>query len=300
MPLVTSCLASATENDASEAPGEVRIAVNGWVGYQASAAVLTYLLENELGYRTEHVQLDEDASWRGLDGGSVDVIVENWGHQEQMELYGPGGTGGAADGGPNGNEGIIGWYIPKYLVEEHPEIGTVKGLKKNTDLFASPQSEDKGVFLGSDPSFVTQDQGMINNFGLDLKIVYAGSEEEQISEIRERYEQEEPVLFYFYQPQWLFEDFDLVQVEFPEYVEGCEIDPEDIGCGYPEYELNKIFRKGFTEKGGDAYRFLDKWQWTNEDQNTVARMIADEGMDPEDAAAEWVADNSDVWQDWLP
>ena len=29
-------------------------------------------------------------------------------------------------------------------------------------------------------------------------------------------------------------------------------------------------------------------------------MIADEGMDPTEAAEVWVNENPDVWQEWLP
>ncbi|GAA4953456.1 ABC transporter substrate-binding protein [Streptomonospora halophila] len=281
-------------------PNTVRIALNGWVGYEASAAVLSYLLEHEMGYQTQLMRIDEQPSWQAMDQGAVDVIVENWGHEDLMELYGPQGNGTVVDGGPNGNKGTLGWYVPEYLVEEYPDIDTVEGIKKHAEIFATSETGDKGQFLGGDPGFVTQDQGMINHFDLNLEIVYAGSEAAQITEVRERYKAREPVLFYFYEPQWLFEELDLVHVDFPDYHEGCDADLKDVACDYPSYDLNKIFRKGFAEEGGPAYRMLDSWQWTNSQQNAVARMIAQEGMDPDEAAEKWVRANPDVWQDWIP
>ncbi|MDS1270071.1 ABC transporter substrate-binding protein [Lipingzhangella sp. LS1_29] len=281
-------------------PGTVRIALNGWVGYEASAEVLAHLLEEELDYEVQLMRLDEQPSWQALDQGVLDVIVENWGHEDLLELYGPDGNGTVIDGGPNGNEGKIGWYMPEYLVEEYPGINTLEGLHEHAEVFQTAETGDAGEFLAGDPGFVTQDQGMINAFDLDYEIVYAGSEAAQITEVRNRYANEEPVLFYFYEPQWLFNELDLVRVELPEYEEGCADDPEYVPCDYPVYDLNKIFRVGFAVDGGPAYQLVDNWTWTNADQNEVAGMIADEGMDPAEAAEEWANDNPDVWQEWIP
>ncbi|WP_017556364.1 glycine betaine ABC transporter substrate-binding protein [Nocardiopsis baichengensis] len=295
-----SACGGATSGDVSGSDETVNIAVNGWVGYEASAAVLAHLLEEEAGVKVEQKKLDEQPSWQGLNDGDLDVIVENWGHEDLMEQYGPDGNDTVVDGGPNGNIGTLGWYVPEYLVDDKPELATWEGIKDNTDLFQTPESGDKGEFLAADPAFVTQDQGMINHFEMDLEIVHAGSEAAQITEMQERYEEEEPFLAYFYDPQWLHNELDLVHVEFPEYEDGCAEDEDDVSCGYPEYDLNKIFRKDFAEEGSVAYQLLDNWKWTNEDQNAVAKMIADEGMDPEEAAEKWVTDNGDVWKEWIP
>ncbi|OOC57338.1 MULTISPECIES: ABC transporter substrate-binding protein [Nocardiopsis] len=281
-------------------PDTVRMALNGWVGYEASAEVLAYVLREEMGYEVQLLRTAEQASWQALDQGALDVIVENWGHEDLMETYGPEGNGTVVDGGPTGNEGVIGWYVPAYVAEEYPEITTLEGLREHTDIFRTAETGDKGEFLGGAPGFVTQDQGMINAFDLDLEIVYAGSEVSQITEVRRRYADEEPVLFYFYDPQWLQEELDLVKIDLPAHEPGCADDPDHVPCDYPVYDLNKIFRAGFVEEDGPAYRFLDNWTWTNEDQNQVARMIADEGLDPSEAAERWVENNPDVWRDWLP
>ncbi|GLU47278.1 ABC transporter substrate-binding protein [Nocardiopsis ansamitocini] len=296
--MTTSCAVRTTS--ILRDPGTVRIALNAWVGYEASAAVLQYLLEEELGYQVQLVQIDEQPSWQALDQGAVDVIVENWGHEDLMRTYGPDGNDTVVDGGPNGNIGHIGWYMPAYLVDEYPGINTVDGLKENADLFRTPESGGKGEFLSGAPGFVTQDQGMINHFGFDLSIVYAGSEAAQITEIRNRYAAKEPALFYFYEPQWLFNELDMVRVEFPEYTQGCDADLDNVGCDYPLYHLNKIFRKDFAEQGGRAFQLIDNWKWSNDDQNAVAQLIADDGMDRDEAAARWARENPDVWRPWIP
>lgn len=296
--LLSSCAVQTTAvaND----PGTIRIALNGWVGYEASAEVLSHLLEEELDYEVQLMRLDEQPSWQALDQGVLDVILENWGHEDLLELYGPEGNGTVIDGGPNGNEGKIGWYLPEYLVEEYPGIDTLAGLREYSEVFQTAETGDAGEFLAGDPGFVTQDQGMINAFDLDYEIVYAGSEAAQLTEVRNRYANEEPALFYFFEPHWMSNELDLARVDLPEYEEGCSDDPDHIPCDYPAEDLNKILRADFAASGSSAYELVDNWMWNNTDQNDVARMIADEGMDPAAAAEQWVEENPEKWESWLP
>ncbi|TQN28789.1 glycine betaine/proline transport system substrate-binding protein [Haloactinospora alba] len=297
--LVTSSCAMRTTSMLRD-PNTVRIALNSWVGYEADAAVIKHLLEQELNYEVQLIQLAEQPSWQALDQGAADVILENWGHEDLLETYGPDGNGTVLDGGPNGNIGHIGWYMPEYLVEEYPDINTPEGLREHSDVFQTPESGDKGEFLAGAPGFVTQDQGMINHYDLPFEIVYAGSEASQLTEVQKRYEREEPVLFYSQEPSWVQNQLDLVRVEFPEWTEGCTDDPDDIACDYPRYDLNKIYRTGFAEEDSAAFELIDRWKWDNTDQNAVAQKIADGNMDRADAAAEWVENNPDVWQSWVP
>ena len=44
---------------------------------------------------------------------------------------------------------------------------------------------------------------------------------------------------------------------------------------------------------------MKNFTWTNDDQNLVAKYIAEDGMDPDDAADKWIADNQDTVQGWL-
>ena len=79
--------------------------------------------------------------------------------------------------------GKIGWYVPTYMVEENPDLATIDGIAANTDLFATAETGDKGQFLGGDPSFVSFDEEIVEALGLDLQVVYAGSEAALLTEL---------------------------------------------------------------------------------------------------------------------
>ena len=63
--------------------------------------------------------------------------------------------------------------------------------------------------------------------------------------------------------------------------------------------IEKLFSKKFAESGSPAYDVLSKMELTNEDQELVAKQIAGDKVDPEKAAADWVADNADKVDAWM-
>ena len=278
--------------------GTLDMAVNPWVGYESNAYVVGRVAETELGCTVAYKDLDEQTSWKGFEDGSVDVIIENWGHPELVEKY-IDRAGTAQDAGSTGVDGIIGWYVPPWMAEEYPDITSWKNLNKYADLFETPESDGEGQLLDGDPGYVTYDEALVKNLDLDFKVVVGGSETALIEAFRSAEENRTPLLAYFYEPQWFFNEMDLVQVELPPYEPGCDADPEKVDCEYPPYDLNKIVSTEFAESGSPAYDLVENFEWTAEDQNTVSQMIAEEGMKPEEAADAWIADNPDMVEAWL-
>jgi glycine betaine/proline transport system substrate-binding protein len=137
--------------------------------------------------------------------------------------------------------------------------------------------------------------------------VTAGAEPAQVARWSQAYKQKEPVLFYWYTPQYLNQEYDLAEVKLPPREEGTDCkddakeggDPEQYKCEYDVTIINKLFSKKFADSGSPAYDMLRKMKLTNEDQELVAKAIAGDKQDPEEAGADWVADNQDKVQQWL-
>jgi glycine betaine/proline transport system substrate-binding protein len=90
-----------------------------------------------------------------------------------------------------------------------------------------------------------------------------------------------------------------VKVNLPKYTDGCDADPEKVACDYPPYPLNKVVSSKFASSGSPAYDLVKAFNWTNDDQNLVAKYIAQDQMDPDDAAKKWIDDNPDKVDAWL-
>ena len=278
--------------------GDVKMMINQWVGAEANVAVAQCLLQ-QMGYKVETSTLAEQPAWQGFDTGEVDVILENWGHPDLEKKYIT-DTKLATDAGPMGVKGIIGWYVPKWMVDAHPDITDWNNLNKYADMFKTSESGDKGQFLGSDPTFVQYDEALIANLGLNFKDVFSGSEAATITAFQQADKNKTPLIGYFYDPQWLLNEIKLVQVHLPPWTEGCDKDLKKVACDYPAYTLNKIVRTEWYNGAGDAAKFIKNFSWANTDQNAVADSITNKSMSPEDAAEAWIDANPQTWQKWMP
>ncbi|RLU90442.1 glycine/betaine ABC transporter substrate-binding protein [Streptomyces griseocarneus] len=281
----------------------VTLSVQSWVGARANAAVAQYLLEHELGYRVDTVQVDEVPAWDALSQGRVDAILEDWGHPDQEKRYVE-DKKTVTPGGDLGVDGHIGWFVPKYFADAHPDVLDWKNLNKYASRLRTSESGGKGQLLDGSPSYVTNDKALVKNLGLDYQVVFAGSEAAQITQIKQFAKDKKPFLTYWYEPQWLFNEVPMVEVKLPEHTESCEkkgaADPATVDCAYPTSSLQKFFNAEFTRKGGKAARFLHNFRWTKNDQNEVAQMMAEDGLSAEEAGKKWVRKHPDVWKRWIP
>lgn len=105
------------------------------------------------------------------------------------------------------------------------------------------------------------------------------------SELQKAYDREEPIVVTGWTPHWKFSKFDLKYLE----------DPQGI---YGEAEtIDTYVRKGLKEDQPSAYTVLDQFNWTNDDMGAVMVDIQ-EGMDPAEAAANWIEENGEKVAEW--
>jgi glycine betaine/proline transport system substrate-binding protein len=284
--------------------GKVTLNEQAWAGSTANTYIAKAVLEDELGCQVEITKVAEIPVFQAMADGEVDAVLEDWQHTDEYEKYIE-QQGTVVDGGPLGVEGHIGWFIPQYLMDEHPEFATWEGLKGNEQLFKTAESGDQGMFLGGDPSYVQKDKELIEALDLDLKHVTAGAEPAQVARWSQLYKQKKPVLFYWYTPQFYNQEYDLAEVKLPERTPDCKDDAkaggdvEQYKCAYDVTVIQKLFSKKFAESGSPAYDVLKRMQLTNDDQEAVAKAIAGDKEDPEKAAQDWIDANPDKVQSWL-
>ncbi|GAA3804604.1 ABC transporter substrate-binding protein [Nocardioides panacisoli] len=298
---LSACGSSDIKDSASSGGGDcgdLNIAVNPWTGYVSNAHVIGYIAQTELGCHVSYPDVKEEVGWQGMADGSIDTIVENWGHDDLKKKY-IDEQGSVEDAGLTGNDGIIGWYVPPWMVKEYPDILDWHNLNKYAGLFKTSESDGKGQLLDGDPSYVTNDEALVENLDLDYKVVVGGSEAALIESFRSAEKNHTPLLAYFYEPQWFFNEMDLQRVQLPPYKTGCDSDPAKVDCDYPPYKLDKLISTDFANSGSPAVDLIKNFNWTNEDQNTVSTYIAQDGMDPDAAAKKWVDANQDLVDQWL-
>jgi glycine betaine/proline transport system substrate-binding protein len=283
--------------------GTVTINEQAWAGSTANTYVAKAALE-KAGCKVNITQIAEIPVYQAMADGKTDAVLEDWQHVDQYKQYITKQHTAVLEGS-NGVNGHIGWYIPDYLMKQHPEFATWKGLKGKESIFKSPESGSQGMFLGGDPSYVQKDQQLIQALGLNFKFVSVGAEPAQVARWTQLVKQKKPVLLYWYTPQYLNVAYHLVEVKLPARFKGCQDDakaggnPKQYACAYDTYPLNKVFSAKFAKSGSPAVGILKRFSWTNDQQNLVAKYIAGDHMNPDKAAAKWIAANQATFNKWV-
>jgi len=229
--------------------GDVVLNENSWVGSTANVYVLKNVLEKRLKCKVKVLNITENQpSFQAMADGKIDVVLEDWDNTLIPSNKKYFTSKSVVNVGGNGITGVIGWYIPRYVLKQYPQFKTWKGLKGKESVFKSPESGSQGMFLGGDPSYVQKDRALITELGLDLKHVVAGAEPAQVARWTQLYKQKKPVLFYWYDPQYLNAVYDLYRIQLPKRFKGC-LDDEKLkgkhACEYPSYGLHKAGKGEF-------------------------------------------------------
>ena len=289
--------------DPANANVTLKLAVNDWVGAAANAGLASDLLQ-KLGYKVELVKIDEFAQFPALARGQLDATMEVWpsGHGADYKKYITGGAG-VIDGGKLGVIGQIGWWLPTYMVTAHPELASWEGLKTDWAMFKTTESGSQGQLLDGDPSYTTFDGEIAKALGLNLKVVYAGSEAAELTALKQAYAKQGPILMYFWTPHWAQAKYQLTMVKLPDVTQACtdaatNNNGKGYACAYPQDDLYKAFTQNLQTKAPQGFALLTAMSYTNEDQNTIGLDISN-GMTPEAAAQKWIDANQAKWQPWL-
>jgi glycine betaine/proline transport system substrate-binding protein len=90
-------------------------------------------------------------------------------------------------------------------------------------------------------------------------------------------------------------------VKLPDYSEACYAKAKEggIACDYPPDVLFKIAWSGLKDKAPDAYQFLKKMKYTNDDQIAMLAEVDVDKKTAEQAARDWISKHEDVWKAWL-
>ena len=289
---------------AAQSCGTVTLNEQAWAGSTANTYVAKYVLEKRLGCSVKITKITEIPVFQAMADGKVDAVLEDWNHVAQYKQYVT-KQKSVVLVRANGLVGHIGWFIPRYLLKQYPQFKSWRGLKGKETVFKSPESGSQGMFLGGDPSYVQKDKELIELLDLNFKHVTVGAEPAEVARFTQQIKQKKAVIFYWWTPQYLNANLDLVEVLLPPRFKNCQDDASSGGaikqyrCAYAADPLNKLFSKEFAQSGSPAVKVLRNFKWSNADQNLVATWIAGDKLKPEKAAARWVKANAAKVNAWL-
>lgn len=151
-------------------------------------------------------------------------------------------------------------------------------------------SSDGGnaLIVGIEPGagIMKATENAIQEYGLDFTLQDSSSAA-MAAALKKAVAREDWIVVTGWTPHWKFASFDLKYLE----------DPKGVFGG--EEEIVTLTRKGFKEDNPVAYALLDNFNWKPEDMEAVMLKI-EGGMNPDEAATQWIDENRDEVETWIP
>jgi glycine betaine/proline transport system substrate-binding protein len=293
--------ATASAGASTTAAGTGGIALKVGQFSWTAAAVQTEILaaiaaeHPELGVSSvESVRLDPAAGWVGIQRGDVDLLTEvNLPNQQafadrardEVEL-----AGQVYDGAAQA------WFVPRYAVQDG---GPLAGLRSIDQLDDYSDAVGQTLYDG-DAGWITTQQNdkRLKAYGLDLRHAKS-SEAALIAQVRRSFDRRSPILFFFYHPHWLFQQFDVVQLEEPEpYRAGCFQGGQDR-CAIAAQASWIAARKDLAERAPRFATAVRNVRIPLPQIEALLDQVDSRRADPAVVARQWVAEHRAEVDAWL-
>ena len=312
---LTTALTGFAGMAAAQECGELTIASMNWQSAELAAAVDQFILNNGFGCEAEVIQGDTVPTITSMvEKGDPQIAPEGW-----VDLVPEVVQAGLAEGKIVGAAKILtdgavqGWWVPKYIVEAHPEIKTIEDALKHPELFPDAEDASKGaVYNGPQGWGGTVVTGQLYKaFGGEaagFNLVDTGSAAGLDGSIARAYERKEGWVGYYWAPTALLGKYEMVKLEH-----GVALDADEwksctsnAECAepkkndWPKDTVQTIVAKPFADSApAEVMDYLNKRGWTNATVNGVMAWMSDNQATGEDGARHFLQENEAVWMDWV-
>ncbi|PSJ21898.1 glycine/betaine ABC transporter substrate-binding protein [Halomonas sp. ND22Bw] len=255
--------------------GTVHLSYVEWSDAVASTNVVRAVLE-QAGYEVEMTSLSAAAMWQAVATGDADAMTTAWlptTHADYYERLGD----QIENLGANLEGTKLGLVVPA-----DSDMNAITDLNDHADAL---DGKITGIDPGAGLMGLTED--VIDAYELDLDL-QSGSGATMTAALQTAISNGEPIVVTGWTPHWMFARWDLKYLE----------DPENVYGGAEE--IDTVVRQGLEEDMPEAYAILDAFEWTPEQMGEVMLMNQEEDSDPYENAKQWVEDNQDLVQEWLP
>mgnify|MGYP006294883129 FL=1 len=285
--------------------GEVSITEMNWASAQVVTATAAFLMEQGYGCEVAVVPSDTVPAVTSVsENGEPDIVTELWLNstgdayarlEEQGrvvragEILSPGG--------------VEGWWIPTYLVEEHPELATIEGILENPDLVG-------GRFNNCPDGWGCRivNDNLVPALGLEeagIEVFDHGSGETLATSMASAYSNEEPWFGYYWGPtvplgQYDMTKVDLGGVDMEVHARNQNPDAENPGVSdFPAAPVLTSVTADLAEREPQIVEFLSSMTFETSTMSALLAWQADNNASAEETAVYFLRNYPDVWSGWL-
>ena len=161
------------------------------------------------------------------------------------------------------------------------------------------------MFLGGDPSYQQKDKTLIKALGLNFKFVSVGAEPAQVARWTQLYKQHKPVLFYWYDPQYLNAQYKLVAGSAARALQGLQgrrdegRRPEEVRVRVSDLHAAEVLQREVREERLARRRGAEEVELDERRPERGRRPDRRPAHGPDKAAEKWIAANKAKVNKWL-
>ncbi|MFE8898945.1 choline ABC transporter substrate-binding protein [Cobetia marina] len=277
-------LAPQAHAEVSEECSTVRFAEVGWTDITATTALTRSVLEG-LGYETTSDTISVPIAYAGMKNDDFDVFLGNW-MPSMASISDPYIDKGQVERPRANLQGAkYTLAVPQYVLDAG--VTSVADLADNLEKF---DGRIYGIEAGNDGNMIIADMIDDDAFGLGAFEMIDSSEAGMLAEVKSKIAAKEWVVFLGWEPHPMNTRFEMG------YLEGAD---DYFGPNLGGATVYTNTRAGYSEACSNVGALLANLEFSLEMENQIMGEIMDEGADPDEAAADWLKQNSSVLEAWL-
>ncbi|MDQ7774666.1 MAG: ABC transporter substrate-binding protein [Paracoccus aminovorans] len=295
--------------------GSFTIASMNWQSAEVLANLDQFILNNGYGCSVDITTSDTVPAITSLvEKGQPEVVPEAW-----VDLVPEVVAGGLNDGKivemarSLSDGGQQGWYIPRYMLDEHPNLNKIEEILAHPELFPAPEDPSKGAIYNGPQGWggtiiTTQLAKAFDVEGKGFTLVDTGSAAGLDGSMARAYEQKAPWLGFYWSPTSMLGKYDMVPVDFGVPNDMAEwkrctsvaecTDPKPNA--FPRDNVFTLVSKDFADKtDAGVLDYFKKRSWTNDTVNQLMAWMTDNQATGEDGARQFLKDHPEMWTEWV-
>lgn len=280
--------------------GEVSIMQGDWGSAQIVTAVAKFLMEQGYGCDVTAMPLSSNPALASVsETGEPDILTEIWtnGAPAYQGLVDSGAiipvTEVLSDGG------VEGFFVPNYLVEEHPELATIEGIAANPELVGNRFHNCPEGWTCLNVSTNLLKAGGLMDAGIDNFV--HGSGETLATSIAAAYGNKEPWFGFYWAPTSVLGKYPMTLVEMGPH------DPEKHACNitaecetpamsaFPRSEVVTVLSKEFMAENAAVSDLMTNLSFTNAQMGETLAWVEDNNASYDEGAVHFLTTYKDVW-----
>jgi glycine betaine/proline transport system substrate-binding protein len=284
--------------------GRVSVAEMNWASGQIITRITEFLMTQGYGCEVTIVPSATTTAITSLaENNEPDVVPELWVNSAPayFRLEAEGRLVKAADVFAEG--GSENWWVPDYLVEQHPELATIEGILANPELVGGRFHncpDGWGCRIANDNLVIAHDFA-----GAGMEVFNHGSGDTLPASMAAAYENKEPWFGYYWGPTAVLGRYSMVAVDMGPHIPEIHECNQTQDCAtpgisaYPAAPVLTVVTADFAERNPDIFELVSNISFGTQELSNLLAWQADNSASAEEAAVQFLTANQDTWQGWI-